>query len=84
MMGLVLPSMLQVLYDDSWLDEVACILFLVSALVLMTRPYTEVSVNEIAAVAASAAWPMTLVNSFELTRKAQLETLAVGMARKQR
>lgn len=36
------PLELQVLYDDSWLDEVACALFLVLSLALMTRPFTEV------------------------------------------
>ena len=36
------PLELEVLYDDSWLDEMACGLFLVVALVLMTRPYVEV------------------------------------------
>ncbi len=36
------PLELQVLYDDSWLDEMACGLFLVIALGLMTRPYVEV------------------------------------------
>lgn len=36
------PLELEVLYDDSWLDEMACGLFLVIALVLMTRPYVEV------------------------------------------
>lgn len=38
------PLELEVLYDDSWLDEMACALFLVVALVLMTRPYVEVCV----------------------------------------
>lgn len=37
------PLELEVLYDDSWLDEMACGLFLVAALMLMTRPYVEVS-----------------------------------------
>lgn len=36
------PLELEVLYDDSWLDEMACGLFLVITLVLMTRPYVEV------------------------------------------
>lgn len=36
------PLELEVLYDDSWLDEMACGLFLVIALALMTRPYVEV------------------------------------------
>ena len=36
------PLELEVLYDDSWLDEMACALFFLAALVLMTLPYTEV------------------------------------------
>lgn len=36
------PLELEVLYDDSWLDEMACALFLLATLVLMTLPYTEV------------------------------------------
>lgn len=36
------PLELEVLYDDSWLDEMACFLFLVFAFGLMTRPYVEV------------------------------------------
>lgn len=36
------PLELEVHYDDSWLDEMACGLFMVVALVLMTRPYSEV------------------------------------------
>lgn len=36
------PLELEVLYDDSWLDEMACGLFLVIAFGLMTLPYVEV------------------------------------------
>lgn len=36
------PLELEVLYDDSWLDEMACLLFMLAALALMTLPYTEV------------------------------------------
>lgn len=38
------PLELEVLYDDSWLDEMACGAFLLIAVVLMTRPFTEVGV----------------------------------------
>lgn len=41
------PLELEVHYDDSWLDEMACGLFLVIALALMTRPYVEVRLKPI-------------------------------------
>lgn len=52
--------LLEVAFDDSWLDELACIVFLVSSVLLMARPMTEWVVFD----AGAGVMEVTRRNSF--------------------